>query len=250
MAAGASAAPGVIGTIMVVAPAAPATLIDRGGVFEVTLAHGDMALGDADAAALDRGVNLALLGDELVQFAVAEPLGAARWRLRGLLRGRRGTEAAAGLQGIGDRFVLLETEAARTFDLPLSVLGREIRVMASGVGDVTPVETRCLMHGASVAPPSPVHLACRAEADGGATVRWTRRSSAGWRWIDGVDAPLAEETEAYRVTITAGAASRDVDVAMPSVAMTAAERLGSARVVVRQRGMFGQSLPAELIVPA
>ena len=249
VAAGATAAPGVIGTIMVVAPAAPATLIDRGGIFEVTLAHGDMALGDADAAALDRGVNLALLGDELVQFAVAEPLGAARWRLRGLLRGRRGTEAATGLQGIGDRFVLLETEAARAFDLPLSVLGREIRVMASGVGDATPVETRCLMRGASVAPPSPVHLACRAEADGGATVRWTRRSRAGWRWIDGVDAPLAEETEAYRVTITAGAASRDVDVAMPSVVVTAAERLGSARVVVRQRGMFGQSLPAELIVP-
>ncbi len=249
-AAGATAAPAVLGTIAVVAPGALATLVDLRGAFDVTLAHVDMELGDTDAASLDRGVNLALIGDELVQFGRAEPLGGARWRLSGLLRGRRGTEAAAGVQQVGDRFVLLEAEAARTFDLPVSVLGREIRVMASGVGDATPVETRCVMRGASVVPPSPVHLRSATEADGGATVRWTRRSRAGWRWIDGVDAPLAEEAEAYRVTITAGGTSRNVDVAEPSVAVTAAERAGPAGVVVRQRGVFGESLAAELIVSA
>lgn len=248
--AGATAAPAVLGTIMVVASGASAALVDRRGMFEVTLAHADMELGDADAAALDRGVNLALLGDELVQFGRAEPLGSARWRLSGLLRGRRGTEAATGAQMVGDRFVLIEAEAARTFDLPLSVLGREMRVMASGVGDATPVETRCVMRGASVVPPSPVHLGWRAEADGSATVRWTRRSRAGWRWIDGVDAPLAEEREAYRVTIATGSSSRDVEVLEPSVSVNATERAGTFSIAVRQRGMFGESLAAELIVPA
>ncbi len=249
VAAGATAAPGVIGTIAVVAPSAGAALVDLKGAFEVMLAGAGMELGDADAAAIDRGGNLALLGDELVQFARAEPLGGARWRLSGLLRGRRGTEAAAGVQLVGDRFVLLEADAARTLDLPLSVLGREMRVMASGVGDGTPAETRCTMRGASVVPPTPVHLAYRAEADGSATVRWTRRSRAGWRWIDGVDAPLAEESEAYRVTITAGASSREVDVGVPWVVVTAAERTAAVGVVVRQRGVFGESLAAELIVP-
>ncbi len=250
VAAGATAAPAVLGTIAVVASGAPATLVDRRGAFEVVLAHADMELGDADAAALDRGVNLALVGDELVQFGQAEPLGGARWRLSGLLRGRRGSEAAAGAQMIGDRFVLLQAEAARTFDLPLSVLGREVRVMASGVGDATPVETRCVMRGASVVPPSPVHLRCFAEADGSATVKWTRRSRAGWRWIDGVDAPLSEEVEAYRVTVTAGGTAREVEMAVPFVAVTAAERAASASVAVRQRGVFGESLAADLIVPA
>jgi hypothetical protein len=233
-----------------VASGAPSTLIDLRGAFEVVLAHSDMELGDADAAALDRGVNLALLGDELVQFGRAEPLGGARWRLSRLLRGRRGTEAA-GAQAVGDRFVLIEAETARAFDLPMTVLGRELRVMASGVGDGTPVETRCVMRGASVVPPSPVRLRFASEADGSATVRWTRRSRAGWRWIDGVDAPLAEEVEAYRVTVTAaGGTSREVDVAVPSVVLTAAERAGAVSVSVRQRGMFGASLAAELIVPA
>jgi hypothetical protein len=247
--AGATAAPAVLGTIAVVASSAPATLVDLRGAFEVVLAHAEMELGDADAAALDGGVNLALLGDELVQFGRAEPLGGARWRLSQLLRGRRGTEAAAGVQKVGERFVLLEAGAARAFDLPVSVLGREVRVIASGVGDDSPVETRCVMHGASVVPPSPVQLRFSEEADGSATVRWTRRSRAGWRWIDGVDAPLAEEVEAYRVTVTAGGTSRDVDVAEPLVSVTAAERVGSVSIAVRQRGVFGESLAANLIVP-
>ncbi len=249
VAAGATAAPAVLGTIAVVALGAPATLVDLQGAFEVVLAHAEMELGDADAAALDRGGNLALLGDELVQFGRAEPLGGARWRLSGLLRGRRGTEAV-GVQMVGDRFVLIEAETARAFDLPVSVLGREVRVIASGVGDAVPVETRCVMRGTSVVPPSPVHLRYVDETDGSATVRWTRRSRAGWRWIDGVDAPLAEEVEAYRVTVTAGGASRDVDVAEPLVVVTAAERVGSVSIASRQRGVFGESLGASLIVPA
>ena len=250
VAAGTTAAPAVLGTIAVVALRAAATLVDLRGTFEVVLAEAGMVLGDADAAALDRGVNLALLGDELVQFGRAEPLGGARWRLSGLLRGRRGTEAAAGAQVVGDRFVLLQAEAARAFDLPLSVLGREVRVIASGVGDVAPVETRCTMRGASVVPPSPVHLRSVSEADGSATIRWTRRSRAGWRWIDGVDAPLSEETEAYRVTVSTASGARDIAVAAPVVSVTAAERAGPASVVVRQRGVFGESLATELIVPA
>ena len=122
--------------------------------------------------------------------------------------------------------------------------------MASGVGDATPVETRCLMTGASVVPPSPVHLDWHGEADGGATVWWTRRSRAGWRWIDGVDAPLAEETEAYRVTVATATGTREIEVVTPSAAVTAEERAGVARVTVRQRGVFGESRGTGLIVPA
>ncbi|MES3153812.1 phage tail protein [Sphingomonas faeni] len=250
VAAGATAAPGVIGTIAVVALAAPSTLIDLRGAFEVVLAHPDMALGDADAAGLDRGVNLALLGDELVQFGRAEPLGGARWRLSMLLRGRRGTEAAAGAQAIGDRFVALEEETARTFDLPVAVLGRDVRVLASGVADTAPVETRCVMLGASVVPPAPAHLAYRPEADGSATVSWVRRSRAGWRWIDGVDAPLAEEREAYRVTVSGAGAggARTIEVTAPSVTVSAVERIGPVVVTVRQRGVFGESPPATVTI--
>ncbi len=236
-AAGATAAPAAIGTVEAAPSRAPATLLDLHGALVVALAHDGMELGDADAAALDRGVNLAMAGDELVQFGSAQPLGGGRWRLTRLLRGRRGTERAA--VAAGDRFVLLEAEAARAIDLPVSAIGRTVRVMASGVGDDEPVEARCTIGGASVLPPSPVHL--RRE---GAMLRWVRRSRAGWRWIDGVDAPLGEEAEAYRVTI----GPRVVDCAVPEVALTPAEIAAGVAVGVRQRGVFGESAAAEMVV--
>ncbi len=250
IAAGASAAPATIGTIAVVAEAAPATLSDRAGAFEVVLVRGDLALADADAAALDAGANLAMAGGELIQFGRAVPLGGGRWRLTQLLRGRRGTEAAIGTQAPGDGFVLISADSVRTIDLPVAAIGGTVRVMASGVGDAVPVETRLVLAGASVLPPSPVGLRATIAADGGATLRWTRRSRAGWRWIDGGDVPLGEGGEAYAVTVLTGAGvTRLVETTAPVATLSAAERVaGAVRVEVRQRGDFGVSLPAVLMV--
>ncbi len=238
IAAGATAAPAAIGVAEAVPRAAPATLTDRAGAVVVALAHDGMALGDADDAALDRGANLAMIGGALIQFGSAQPLGGARWRLTRLLHGRRGTERA--VPAAGDRFVLLESEAARTIDLPVSAIGRTVRVIAAGVGDGEPVEARCVVGGMSVLPPSPVHL--RIE---GAMLRWVRRSRAGWRWIDGVDAPLCEESEAYRVTVAGAGGERVVDCVAPALALTAGELAGGV-ASVRQIGMFGASDAAEL----
>lgn len=241
IAAGATAAPAAIGVVEAVPLPAPATLMDRHGAFVVALAHDGMDLGDADAAALDRGVNLAMVGGELVQFGSAVPLGGGRWRLTRLLRGRRGTEAATA--PVGSRFVLLEREAARSIELPVSAIGREIRVMASGVGDDEPVEQRCVIGGTSVVPPSPVHLRID-----GTMLRWVRRSRAGWRWSDGVDAPLGEESEAYRVTIEGPGGARVVDCAAPQLELAAAERVAGTTIGVRQIGIFGGSMAATLVL--
>ena len=73
--------------------------------------------------------NLALVGDELIQFARAAPLGGGRWALSELWRGHRGTRAAAGT--VGDRFALLTADSVRTIDLPLASLGGTARLMAA-----------------------------------------------------------------------------------------------------------------------
>ena len=59
---------------------------------------------NADANALMAGANLALVGDELLQFGRAEQLGPGRFRLSRLLRGRRGTEWAARTQPSASHF--------------------------------------------------------------------------------------------------------------------------------------------------
>jgi hypothetical protein len=251
VAAGSTAAPATVGVIAAVPLATGAALVDRRSSLEVTLARADMALSGADARALDMGANVALVGEELIQFGQAVQIGARRWRLSTLYRGRRGTEAAIGKQAPGDRFVLLSADTSMTIDLPFSVLGHDVRVMASGIGDIDgAVSVTAAVSGRSVLPPAPVALRAVELGGGDLLLRWTRRSRAGWRWIDGVDAPLVEERDAYRLTIEAGAATRIAETGAPEWTATAAERGAGLRVAVRQIGAAGESAAATLGIGA
>ena len=250
-AAGGTAAPGVIGRIATVPGAASAAIDDRFQSFEVELAHAEMALEGADPGARDAGANLALVGDELLQFGRAEQIGATRWRLSNLQRGRRATERAIATQAIGDRFVLIESDSIVSLDLPLSMIGGELRIMATGPGDTAgPVEVIVPVRGRSILPLSPVHLCWHESGDGDAAVQWLRRSRNGWRWIDGVDAPLAEEREAYRIVLTRGDGSaRTIDTGVPALAVARADRIGGATIDVRQVGAHGESVAAHIVIP-
>ena len=242
--AGESAAPGVVGTVEAAPSPAPATLVDRAGVLLVRLAREDMALADADADALDRGANLAAAGGELIQFGRAVPLGEGRWRLSTLLRGRRGTEGEA--VAAGDGFALLDPAGVRVIDLPLAAIGGEVRVMAAGVADARPAVARLAVEGRAVRPPAPAQLRTE-RTDDGVLLRWTRRSRAGWRWVDGVDAPLGEEAERYRVVLVAAdGATRQVECDAPALPIAAATWATIARVEVRQRGTWAESRPATI----
>jgi hypothetical protein len=248
--AGATAIPAAIGVVEVPPADAPATLVDRRSAVVVTL-PGHMELGDADTAAIGAGANMALVGEELIQFGRATPLGGGRWRLEELRRGRFATEGASPAVA-GARFALLEADAVRTIELPLSAIGRELRVLASGVGDPGgPVEARLVVGGRSVLPLAPVHLRAAPAADGGATVAWVRRSRAGWGWVDGVDAAVGEEREAWDVRVVrADGSVRVAALGVPELAIAAAERAsGPVSVTVRQLGDLGLGRAATVVVP-
>lgn len=176
-----------------------------------------------------------------------ERVGAARWRLSRLLRGRRGTEYAIGGQAAGDRFALLTADSVAAIDLPVAALGSTVRVMAAGIGDGgDPPVAGCIVGGASVTPPGPAQLMLD-QAGGDAVLHWTRRSRAGFRWIDGGDAPLVEEAENYRVVIAPpAAASRSVTTADRSCALLPGELAAGTAIAVRQLGTLGESAPATL----
>ncbi|MBV8238637.1 MAG: hypothetical protein JO221_07690, partial [Sphingomonas sp.] len=175
----------------------------------------------------------------------ATQLAARRWRLRDLLRGRRGTAVAD--HAAGDRFVLIEAETALTLSLAAAP-GQAVQVAAEAVSDVA--ETSIVLTGASILPPAPVGLAADDDADGGATIRWRRRGRSGWRWRDGADTPLGEEREQYRVTIVpSGAAARTLAVDTPAARVTAAERAaGPVEVTVAQIGTNGASPAATIVI--
>lgn len=250
MAAGQTAAPGVIGRVDLLPDAASAHLEDRRSRMIVRLLRADMALGDADAAALGVGRNVALVGNELIQFERADPLGQGRWALTGLRRGLRGTEASIGTQRIGDRFALIEPDAMATIDVPVAAIGRTLRVMASGVGDAEPATVTLTLSGASVAPPAPVHVTANVQSDGSLAIGWTRRSRAGWSWTDGNDVPLGEEAECYRVTFdTPDGTRRTMDTQDPALTLpTGTWSQGRMDVAVVQQGTLASSPPTRIML--
>lgn len=237
--AAATGAPGVIGTVVSPAGWAPATLIDHHHAVDVDLLHDGMVLTGADAAALDQGANLAAIGDELVQFAIAHQTGPKRWRLGGLRRARFGSSAAAISAGVG--FVLLDSDSVVTLPVDAAI-GQRILVMANGRGDAVPAEAACVLEGRSLLPPAPVRVAARI-VGGDLAVTWRRRSRIDWRWRDGVDAALAEEREAYRIEIIgAGGQAVTLETNAPHATVPLATISGApARVTVRQIGTHGAS---------
>ena len=169
------------------------------------------------------------------------------------MRGRRGTEWAAGTHQPGEPFALIQSETLAPLELPLSIIGSPVELLASGIGDEEPVSCGRIVTGESVRPPAPVHLAGEAEADGGLTITWVRRSRQGWTWLDGADAPLAEEGEAYRLTLAATGFTRSVNLASSAYSYSAAERAadgwtGALTIEVVQLGTFAASRPARITI--
>ena len=248
---GPTAAPAVMGTVAIAPGPGGAALFDKANALEIELLNDAMWLEARDDRALAAGANLALAGDELLQFGRVEPLGGRRFRLSRLLRGRRGTEWASGAHAPGERFVLIEPAALAAVDLPLSQMGAPLRVTAQGIGDAMAVEAAATVIGRSVRPPAPVAIAARRESGGDILIAWVRRSRLGWTWADGGDAPLGEERERYRLTVTAGAgAARTVEVTQPAWTYTAAQQVGdgasgagSVTAAVAQLGTAAASDP-------
>lgn len=232
--AGVTAAPAVLGRLARPMAAGTDRLVEWQTVVEVVLAHDDMLLTTVGEAAFDRGGNLALIGEELVQFRAAARIAAGRWRLTGLLRGRRGTRAME--HAVDAPFALVTDEAIATVALPRARVGETIRLLAQGSGDAEPVAADVTLTGVSIAPPSPVRL--RRARDG--ALGWVRRSRLGWRWDDGGDVALGEERESYAVTIEGAGGERSLATDAPRVAPPP----GTTRVTVRQQGTLAPSLPA------
>lgn len=250
---GRTAPPAIMGAALGVLEPGQPVLIDTVSAIDVELLHEDMWLAGAADAALVSGNNLAVLGDELFQFGLAEALGENRFRLSRLLRGRRGTEWAMATHAAGERFVLLDATAVKSINVPVAMLGGTAEFIATGLGDSeAPVSVSDIVHGRSVRPPMPVHLSAYREADGAIRFAWIRRSRIGWVWTSGGDMPLGEEEERWRITIEpASGQSRTLETQEAFLHYSVADQLadGTADVdtfilSVAQLGTIAESDPA------
>jgi len=182
---------------------------DRGSEINVRLIDlNDELISASEADVLD-GANLAVVGDEIVQFAdvVAEEDGS--FTLSTFLRGRKGTEWATGTHlGGAERFVLLTPEGVnfQTFDSQYRdvALWYTTRSFGSGVGPskVTP-RYQFTNTVRTMKPKSPQHVQGTRDGANDLTIKWMPRVRFGGEWEDGTDIHITD-LESWEIDVYDG----------------------------------------------
>ena len=189
-------------------------LMDELSSVTVELFRQSPMLFNADDDALMAGANLALIGNELIQFGRAEEVSQRTFRLTRLLRGRRGTEWASLEHGAGEPFCLID-QGILPMELGAGALGASMTAVAHGVGDTAPLpQAGRFLTGEAMRPPSPCHLRLRRETSA-ISAEWTRRSHRGWAWLDEVGVPDDPFAELYRVSIAGPSGEVSIEVPAP-----------------------------------
>src|SRR4051812_45712821 len=109
---------------------AATALAESDETVEIVLYDADQWLVSCSDQDLELGENLALLGDEVIQFGEAIGLGAGRFRLARLLRGQAGTEFAIPGHSKEEPFVLVEPDTLQPITLPVWVEGSQVHASA------------------------------------------------------------------------------------------------------------------------
>ncbi len=249
---------------------------DEGSNVTVTLTDPADTLEGRSAAEVLNGANACAIGGaagwEVLQFREAEliapgPGAGATYRLSGLLRGRKGTEAAIAGHGPNEAFVLLSGAPGNVAgvyrpDIAASETGltRAYKAASSGtlLSDAPVIDFT--LEGRWARPYPVAHVGGSRDGAGDLAIAWIRRTRLEAPWQDGVDAPLGEASEAYELEVLAGPSGggagtvlRTVSATAPALVYTAAQQVadfGSAQAQVTVRiyqlsARVGRGLPKE-----
>ncbi len=202
-------------------------------MLRVALDFGELA--SVTEEALLNGANFAALenGDgewELLQFQTATLVAPATYDLSVLLRGVNGTERAIrNPVAAGARFILVNSAVTATNLRPDEIglaLNYKYGPASEDLDEPSYGGTAHAFLGLGLRPLSPVHLQGRRNpANGDWTLVWIRRTRSGGDSWAGVEVPLAEERELYRLEILdapGGALLRSVELDTPQFLYTAA----------------------------
>lgn len=167
----------------------PETLWDEAGEVLMDVDAGVSSFESRAPMAVLSGANVALVGEELIQFREALPAGEGRLKLAGLLRGRFGTRPAP--HGPGAIVQQLRPDLLASVAVGADAIGRTIEVLALGAGDPAggSLESH-LVEGLGVGPMGPVHLRVQRDEDGAIASRWLPRAREAFDW-GGAEPPAA-----------------------------------------------------------
>lgn len=147
--------------------------------------------------------NLAMVGNEMLQYQTAELVTSGVYILSGLVRYLGGTEWVG--HGPGERFVLLKQSTLETVNINLADAGvvRYYRAVTLGRNPNTAASKTFAPELVSKKPVAPANLRLIDLTNGDLLLRWTRRTRYQSNSLRGI-VPLGESTEAYTVEIYDG----------------------------------------------
>lgn len=243
----------IAGTLTVPLGSSHCTHIESNADLSIHLEAPDLAFQDTDVMGLANGANRLMVGAELVQFLEAHFLGNGDWRLSGLLRGRAGTEPAAHFGHDTGTSVVLLNDQITALDPSVIPISQSLQIAAIGLADEEPVLAELQNVGLSRRPIMPIAPSFRVQTDGAWQFCWTRRARGQWTWPDGVEVPLVEEQELYKVGFGPCETPFAVwSLEQPQLTLSLSERSDllanheSGQIWVKQVGSYGES-PALLL---
>lgn len=147
--------------------------------------------------------NVALLGDEIIQYQYATQEGDGSYTLSNIIRARAGTEQSSHVAG--ERFILLNSSSLYhvsklTSEVPLSRYMKTVTIGRLIQGAATSYET---FSGEALKPWSPVNVRGSRDGSNNLTITWDRRNRIAGRALQ--DPPQSESSESYEVDIIAAA---------------------------------------------
>jgi hypothetical protein len=177
---------------------------DETNTLTVDVGYGELSSVTHEAMLSNQSTNAALVGDEIIQFREATLVSSGVYTLKGLLRGKRGTEWAMSSHAASERFVRLSSAGVRYVTQITSDIGKLIyfKAVSAGMALSSATAESLTLAGNSLRPLAPVNLRVSNEADG-SLLKWDRRTRLAENWLSGV-MPLGESAESYIVKIYSG----------------------------------------------
>jgi hypothetical protein len=147
--------------------------------------------------------NVAIIGNEIVQYANVRALGNDIWELSTFLRGLRGTDYAINSHTRGERFVrLLQSSTVRiTNDVRQLNKPGTFRAISSGNSLDSDSSVTFANTGNSLRPYAPAIYEQTRRSTGDVYIRWSPRVRQNGGLIDGQATVLDQPTEAYSIDV-------------------------------------------------
>lgn len=235
--------PAVIGSLITELADQPAEYPDEVSSCQVAISTPSALLENTDLTGLLNGRNLALIGNEIVQFASADEVSEGVWELSYFLRGRKASGSSH--HDIGERFVLLDD---RVFFVPAELTWRNRTLTFRATTFDTPVEEATIeavgFVGKNQIERAVANLA--AHRDGtNAVATWIGVGRLG----GGMNAAQGAYFAGFRVTLTDGTTTQILpDQLANSITASLTAFTGPVTVRVQQRNSITGLGPASEVI--